>query len=181
MKTTPPPRRLMNDGRSFPNLDDGHLTMTEPPPPSEELIGLLSAYDLKVGELALRLREMVLTEAPDAAEKFYSGYVLALWYSFSGKFGDAFCHIAVYRGHVNLGFNRGAELDDPRALLLGEGRIIRHLKVEQAADLKRPHLRKFIRAAIKHAKSRQRAKLLERASGSSVTRGNTAARRGSPR
>jgi hypothetical protein len=128
--------------------------MTEPPPPSEELIGLLSAYDLKVGELALRLREMVLTEAPAAAEKAFTGYVLALWYSFSGKFGDAFCHIAVYRGHVNLGFNRGAELDDPKGLLLGEGKIIRHLKVWGPDDLKRPHVRKFIRAAIKHAKER---------------------------
>ena len=155
--------------------------MTEPPPPSEELIGFLSAYDLKVGELALRLREMVLAEAPDAAEKAFSGYVLALWYSFSGKFGDAFCHIAIYRGHVNLGFNRGAELDDPKALLLGEGKIIRHLKVEQAADLKHPHLRKFIKAAIKHAKTRQRAKLLERAARSSVTKATTGARRGSTR
>jgi hypothetical protein len=155
--------------------------MTESPPPSEELIGLLSTYDLKVGELALRLREMVLTEAPDAVEKAFAGYVLALWYSFSGKFGDAFCHIAVYRGHVHLGFNRGAELDDPKGLLRGEGKIIRHLKVEQEADLKRPHLRKFIRAAIKHAKSRQRTKLLERAPRSSVTKAGTGTRRGSPR
>ena len=132
--------------------------MNDVPPPSEELIGLVAAYDLKVGELALALRELVLAEAPAAVEKAFEGYVLALWYSLTGKFGDAFCHIVLYRGHVNLGFNRGAELGDPDGLLQGSGKIIRHLKVERPEDLKRHYLRKFIRASIKHAKARERAK-----------------------
>lgn len=140
--------------------------MTDAPPPTEELLALLSAYDLKVGELALALREMVLTEAPAAAEKTFDGYVLALWYSLTGKFGDAFCHIVLYRGHVNLGFNRGAELDDPEGLLLGSGKIIRHVKIEGPNDLKRRYLRKFIRAAVKHAKQRERAKPTQRPRGS---------------
>ena len=55
--------------------------------------------------------------------------------------------------HVNLMFNRGAELADPDGRLEGSGKIIRHLKVRVPEDLKQPHLRKFIRAAIKHAKS----------------------------
>jgi hypothetical protein len=38
-------------------------------------------------------------------------------------------------------------------VLVGEGKIIRHIKVRQPKDLKNRHLRKFIRAARKHAKS----------------------------
>ena len=152
--------------------------MTDVPPPSEELIALLSAYDLKVGELALELREMVLGEAPASVEKVFEGYVLALWYSLTGKYGDAFCHIVLYRGHVNLGFNRGAELADPDTLLLGSGKIIRHLKIERPEDLKRPHLRKFIRAAIKHAKVREREKPLRRSPGSKAVKGKSGSARG---
>jgi hypothetical protein len=137
----------------------------EPRPPTEELIRLLSRFDLSVGELALALRQMLLEEAPAAKEKLFDGYALAMSYSFTDRWMDGFCHIAVYTRHVNLGFNRGAELDDPEGVLAGDGKIIRHIKILSAADLKRPHLRRFVRAAIRNWKedrpdkpSRARAK-----------------------
>ena len=127
--------------------------MTEAPPPSEELIRMLSRYDLSVGELALALREMVLEEAPAAIERLVQVYALVFWYSLTGKMSDAFVQVVTYTKGVNLMFNRGAELDDPHGVLVGEGKIIRHIKVRTPEDLKNPHLRKFIRAALKHAKS----------------------------
>lgn len=136
--------------------------MTKAPPPSEELIRQLSAFDLRVGELALGLREMVLEALPAATERFFRAYALVFWYSLTGRMPDAFCTIVVYSGHVNLMFNRGAELEDPEELLVGSGKIIRHLKVRAPEDLKKPHLRKFIRAAIKHAKSVAAARPKER-------------------
>lgn len=126
--------------------------MTEPRPPSEELIRQLSEFDLKVGELALELREMVLKEAPTAVEKILRVYALVFWYSLTGKMSDAFCQVVIYTKGVNLMFNRGAELKDPDGVLVGEGKIIRHIKVRRPEDLKNPHLRKFIRAALKNAK-----------------------------
>ena len=134
--------------------------MTESLPPSEELIRMLSHYDLKVGELALALREMVLKEAPAAVERLLQVYALVFWYSLTGRMGDAFCQVVIYPKGVNLMFNRGAELDDPDTVLVGEGKIIRHIKVRRPEDLKNPHLRKFIRAALKHAKSIARGKKL---------------------
>jgi hypothetical protein len=126
---------------------------TEARPPSEDLIRLLSQFDLSVGELALGLREIVLKEAPAAVEKMFRVYALVFWYSITGRMTDAFCHVVIYPKGVNLMFNRGAELDDPDGVLVGEGKIIRHIKVRRPEDLKNPHLRKFIRAALKHAKS----------------------------
>jgi hypothetical protein len=126
--------------------------MIDSRPPSEDLIRHLSHYDLSVGELALALRAMVLEEEPAAVEKFFQVYAFVLWYSLTGRMTDAFCHVVVYPKGVNLMFNRGAELDDPDGVLVGEGKIIRHIKVRQPKDLKNPHLRKFIRAAKKHAK-----------------------------
>ena len=126
--------------------------MVESQPPSEALIRLLSQFDLKVGELALGLREIVLEEAPAAIEKLVRVYALVFWYSLTGRMSDAFCQVVVYTKGVNLMFNRGAELEDPHGALVGEGKIIRHIKVRARQDLKDPHLRKFIRAALKHAK-----------------------------
>ena len=130
----------------------GKKPKKKPPAPSEELIRLLSRYDLKVGELALALRTMVLEEVPDAVERLFQVYALVFWYSLTGRMGDAFCQVVIYPNGVNLMFNRGAELDDPDGVLVGEGKIIRHIKVRRPEDLKNPHLRKFIRAALKHAK-----------------------------
>lgn len=138
--------------------------MIESRPPSEELIRLLSEFELKVGELALGLREIVLEEAPAAVEKLFRVYALVFWYSLTGRMTDAFVHVVVYPKGVNLMFNRGAELNDPDGVLVGEGKIIRHIKVRRPEDLKNRHLRKFIRAALKHAKARLREKeLAERA------------------
>ncbi|HWO00281.1 MAG TPA: DUF1801 domain-containing protein [Blastocatellia bacterium] len=134
--------------------------MNEAPPPSEDLILLLSRYDLSVGELALQLREMVLKEAPTAVERLLQVYALVFWYSLTGKMSDAFCQVVTYPKGVNLMFNRGAELEDPDGVLVGEGKIIRHIKIRRPEDLKSPHLRKFIRAALKHAKSIAREKQL---------------------
>jgi len=138
-------------GRS-PQVNAGHGADRKAPPPSDQLLAYLAEYDLRVGELALALREAVLNEAPGANETVFRGYVVSTTYSFTGKWTEGFCHIAVYPRHVNLGFNRGAELADPEGLLIGSGKIIRHLKIAEPKDLKKPHLRRFIRAAIKHSK-----------------------------
>lgn len=122
-------------------------------PPSEDLIRELSSFDLSVGELALALREMVLDEAPAAVEKILRVYALVFWYSLTGKMSNAFVQVVIYPKGANLMFNRGAELDDPDGVLVGEGKIIRHIKVRRSEDLKNRHLRRFIRAALKHAKA----------------------------
>jgi len=121
---------------------------------------MLSRYDLSVGELALALREMVLEEAPAAIERLVQVYALVFWYSLSGKMSDAFVQVVIYTKGVNLMFNRGAELDDPHGVLVGEGKIIRHIKVRTPEDLKNPYLRKFIRAALKNAKAIEKEKKL---------------------
>src|SRR6266481_5013515 len=133
--------------------------MTKSQPASfEDLIRELSTYDLSVGELALALREMVLEEAPASVEKLLRVYALVFWYSLTGRMSDAFVQVVVYTKGVNLMFNRGAELQDPDGVLVGEGKIIRHIKVRQPEDLKNRHLRKFIRAALKHASARAKAR-----------------------
>ena len=136
----------------------------------EDLIRELSSFNLSVGELALALREMVLEEAPAGVEKVLRVYALVFWYSLTGRMSDAFVQVVTYPKGVNLMFNRGAELEDPDGVLVGAGKIIRHIKVRRPEDLKNPHLRKFIRAALKHAKAIAREKELAGRSTKPATR-----------
>lgn len=121
-------------------------------PATKELKGFLAPFDPGVVSLALRTRTLVLHEAPAAIELVYDAYnAVAMGYSFTGRPSDAFCHIAVYSRWVNLGFNWGADLPDPEGLLVGSGRRIRHLRMENLTDLQRPFVRRFLRAAIARA------------------------------
>jgi len=123
------------------------------PPPSEKLIEYLAPYDIRVGELALRLREILIDEAPDANEIVFRSYAVSIIFSYTEKWTGAFCYIGVSSNHVNLGFNWGAKLDDPLGILEGEGKQMRHIKIRKPEDLEKPYLRKYIRAAIKQIKA----------------------------
>jgi len=59
--------------------------------------------------LALALRELVLMEAPEAEEVLYSVYAEVIVFRFPGRKRGAFCYVAAYSHHVNLGFYYGAE------------------------------------------------------------------------
>ncbi|MEO0975537.1 MAG: DUF1801 domain-containing protein, partial [Pseudomonadota bacterium] len=94
-------------------------------PASDELLEMLHTYDPALGPLALAAREALMSREADCWELIYHTYALSTAFSLTEHLKDAFCHVAVYRQHVNLGFNRGAELDDPMGLLKGTGKLIR--------------------------------------------------------
>jgi hypothetical protein len=59
--------------------------------------------------------------------------------------------IAPHRAHVNLGVSGGASLPDPARLLEGTGKVHRHVKIREAAELDRPELRALMQAAAERA------------------------------
>jgi hypothetical protein len=120
-----------------------------PRPPDRRLLNYLAAYDPHVANLFLALREIVLEEAPAAIESISMGYALAIGFSFTGKpLKDGFCHIVACKSWVNLGFNRGTLLADPAKILLGTGKLIRHITFRSHDDLERPVVRRYLQAAI---------------------------------
>lgn len=140
--------------------------------PPEELQRYLAAYDPAIAQLFLAARRAVLAAAPGASELIYDAYnAVAAAYTYSQRLKQAFCHVAAYPGHVNLGFNRGAELPDPAGALKGSGASIRHLRLTAPADLRAPALRALLRAAVRQgralapAKPKQPASVVRRTSG----------------
>jgi hypothetical protein len=120
--------------------------------PTKELIQFLHPYDRSIRELALNLRELVIDELAPCIENIYDAYnAVALAYGSTERLKAGICHIAVYAHHVNLGFNHGATLADPRKILRGSGKHIRHITLKDSDDLKRPELREYLRQASKQA------------------------------
>lgn len=117
--------------------------------PNPQLLTYLAPYHPHVSSLTLALREIVLEEAPGAIESLVNGYAVSIGFSFTGKpLKDGFCHVVTYADHVNLGFNRGAQLADPDRSLEGTGKLIRHIRIRNHDDLDRPLVRRFLQAAI---------------------------------
>src|SRR6202165_4387639 len=104
------------------------------PPPA--LIKFLKPYDRAIQLLALSLRSLVLEEMAPCHENIFDAYsAVAIGYGPTDRLKDGVFHIAVYAGHVNLGFNDGVALDDPLGILKGTGSQIRHITIQTPADL----------------------------------------------
>jgi hypothetical protein len=120
--------------------------------PPAALIKFLKPYDREIRQLALQLRTLVLAEMAPCYENIYDAYsAVAIGYGTSDRLRDGIFHIAVYSKHVNLGFNDGASLADPKGILEGAGNRIRHLTIKAPADLARPEIRAYIKRARKFA------------------------------
>lgn len=108
----------------------------------------LDFHKQSVAELFKNLRHFVLNLYPDSNELLYHTHVLSAVYSLSDQLKDGFCHIPVYTNHVNLGFNKGALLDDPEGLLHGTGKLIRHIPIRRAEDYDNESVKSLLRAAV---------------------------------
>jgi hypothetical protein len=122
------------------------------PKPKAEYLSFLAPFPPDVQKLALATRALVLSECPGATELIYDAYnAVASGYGFTGRPSDCFIHVAVYAHWVNLGFNRGSQIPDPRHILQGKGNWIRHIRIASPADLSKPEVRAFVKAAIERA------------------------------
>jgi hypothetical protein len=120
-------------------------------PPDPEYLKLLLPYGEAIQKLALAARKLILEEAPEASEFVYEVYTIADHFTFTERPSDAFVFTTTHANWVNLGFNFGAVLADPDGLLRGEGKVIRHVRIAQTADLEAPGVRGLVRAAIAEA------------------------------
>jgi hypothetical protein len=50
--------------------------------------------------------------------------------------------------HVSIGFWRGAEMDDPKGLLEGEGDRMRHVKITEGSKVPTTAIREFVNQAV---------------------------------
>lgn len=66
----------------------------------------------------------------------------------------AFGYVNVFTSHVNVGFFRGAEIDDPAGLLEGTGKFMRHVKLRPGREVDETALKNLIETAYLEMKRR---------------------------
>src|SRR5437660_8459063 len=140
--------------------------MTRPP---RELLEFLNRYNPGIQALALGLREVVHQGLAPCHEYIFEmrSKVVLLYGATERVIADGICNIGVFARHATLAFPRGIELDDPRGMLQGTGKAMRHVRLTKLSDLDQPHIRRYLRQARKRAGlKRQR----DRAAGEVVTR-----------
>lgn len=112
---------------------------------------LLDFKSRELIELFRDLRSFILELAPDSNELLYHTHALTAVFSVSEKLADAFCMIPIYSNHLNLGFNKGTLLKDPKKLLTGTGNLIRHIAIQSKAEYRNPGVKALIQEAIRFA------------------------------
>jgi hypothetical protein len=101
-----------------------------------------------LGAIARRWFEVMRGCGGDVRELLHDGHPTAC-------VGDAaFGYVNAFRDHVNVGFFRGAEIDDPKGLLEGTGRFMRHVKLRPERDVDAAALMKLIETAYADMKRR---------------------------
>lgn len=94
------------------------------------------------------LRGIILSAAPGIVEELKWSQP---WYS---SRNGLFCYLQRRKNYVTLGFRMGTSLSDPKKLLEGTGKDMRHVKIASADGMNRPALLQLIKQAIKLGKTR---------------------------
>lgn len=64
------------------------------------------------------------------------------------KMTEHYVYIGLQKSQVNLGFHRGASLHDPRGILEGTGKQLRHVRIRNVRACNNAHVIDLLRQAI---------------------------------
>jgi hypothetical protein len=101
----------------------------------------LREHEGELGAIARRWFEVMRACGDDVRELLHDGQPTAC-------VGDAaFGYVDAFTAHVNVGFFRGAELADPKRLLEGTGKRMRHVKLRPGREVDATALQKLVETA----------------------------------
>lgn len=101
-----------------------------------------------LGAIARRWFEVMRGCGDDVRELLHDGHPTAC-------VGDAaFAYVNAFKAHVNVGFFRGAEIADPKRLMEGTGKVMRHVKLSPESDVDAAALTRLIETAYTDMKGK---------------------------
>jgi hypothetical protein len=102
--------------------------------------------------IARKLRRLIVDIYPDVVEvprpnEQHTSYGVG-----AEKDKEIFGYICPMTDYIRLGFYYGGVLRDPKGLLQGEGKRLRHIKIYSLAEVDRPEIRRLLKAAVQERK-----------------------------
>jgi hypothetical protein len=102
----------------------------------------IAAFDDWRTDAMKRLREVVKEGAPHSA-------VGIKWAQPVWEWNGPMIWMKAYPKHVDIGFWRGTEMDDPKKVLTGDGERMRHIKITSVEEIPADALRDLVKQAVK--------------------------------
>ncbi|QIY84876.1 DUF1801 domain-containing protein [Chryseobacterium sp. NEB161] len=96
----------------------------------------IKSFPDDIKEIARETRKLIYTVLPETVELVWVQQKNTGFGTGIKKKTEHFCWVMPASKHVNLGFNYGAELPDPKNLLEGTGKLFRHIKIKSVEQLK---------------------------------------------
>ena len=122
------------------------------PSPQTQLDAFLDKYTPAVATLARACLARMRARLPGAVQLVYDNYnALVIGFGPSEGASEAVFSIALYPRWVTLFILQGAGLPDPKHLLKGSGKVVRHVVLASAADLDQPAVQGLMATALKRA------------------------------
>lgn len=123
--------------------------------PAKQLASFLAKFSPETAREAKKALAKVRKLVPGAIELVYDNYnALVIGFGPTERPSEAILSLAIVPKYVNLCFIQNAgKLPDPSKILLGSGKVARHIKLESAAELDRKDVLAILRAALKSAKT----------------------------
>lgn len=116
---------------------------------SDNFEEMITTASPEVAALAQQAKALILDVMPGVVEVVWASQNIAGYGVGPKKMSEQFCYIALFKARMNLGFYYGSDLPDPKNLLEGTGKSLRHIKISHAAQLKDPALHDLVVAASK--------------------------------
>ena len=101
----------------------------------------IAAFDDWRTDAMKRLREVVKEGAPHSA-------VGIKWAQPVWEWNGPMIWMKAYPKHVDIGFWRGTEMEDPMKVLTGDGERMRHIKITSVDDIPADALRELVKQAV---------------------------------
>src|SRR4051812_42042689 len=107
--------------------------------PDDRLAGFLARFLPETAARAEAALDRMRTRLPGAIELVYDNYnALVIGFGPTERASDALFSIVVYPRYVSLCFLTGAGLTDPHQILRGDGKVARHIRLDDPARIDAP-------------------------------------------
>ena len=122
--------------------------------PEKRLTTFIDKFEPKHRALIRTVRNALRRRFPTAHELAYDNYnFFVIGYGPTERPSDCIVSLAAAANGVGLCFIRGADLPDPKKILLGSGKQTRFIRLESAEILKRPEVEALLSAAAADART----------------------------
>jgi hypothetical protein len=121
--------------------------------PKRQLDSFLAKYDPDIAAFARKVLLKMRKRLPGAIEMVYDNYIgLVIGFGPNDRASLAIFSIVLLPRWVTLCFLQGAGLPDPQRRLQGEGRVVRHIRLEDFSVLDDPYVQNLMNLALHRAK-----------------------------